>query len=232
MITGGARVLVVDDEPAIRLALRANLGRRGYQVATAASGEEALAAYWQSRPELIVLDLALPGIDGLEVIRRVRAEGGTPILVLSAREGEPDKIAALDLGADDYVTKPFAIGELLARVRVALRHGAGRSGPESAVVRAGPLVVDLERRLVTLDGREVHLTPIEWGVLRVLAEQPGRVFTQRTLLHRVWGPEHAAEGHYLHVHVANLRRKVEPDPAAPRHLVTEPGVGYRLRADA
>jgi len=227
----GPRVLVVDDEPEILLALKTNLGRRGYDVVTAATGEEALAAYERSRPELIVLDLALPGIDGLEVIRRVRAEAATPILVLSARENEPEKIEALDLGADDYVTKPFGLGELLARVRVALRHGASRAGGESTIVQAGPIVIDLERRLVTVEEREVHLTPIEWGLLRVLAEHPNKVFTHRMLLHRVWGPQYGSEGHYLHVHVANLRRKIEPDPGAPRHLVTEPGVGYRFRID-
>jgi two-component system KDP operon response regulator KdpE len=232
MSPAGPRVLVVDDEPEILLALKSNLGRRGYEVVTAATGEEALAAYERARPELIVLDLALPGIDGLEVIRRVRAEAATPIVVLSALEDEPDKIEALDLGADDYVTKPFGLGELLARVRAALRRGAGRAGGEPTVVQAGPIAVDLERRLVTVDGREVHLTPIEWGILRVVAEHPGKVFTHRMLLHRVWGPQYGSEGHYLHVHVANLRRKIEPDPAAPRYLVTEPGVGYRLRVDA
>jgi two-component system KDP operon response regulator KdpE len=228
----GPRVLVVDDEPEILLALRTNLGRRGYDVVTAATGEEALTEFERARPELIVLDLALPGIDGLEVIRRVRTEAATPILVLSARENEPEKIEALDLGADDYVTKPFGLGELLARVRVALRHGAGRASGAPSTVQAGPIAVDLERRIVTLEGREVHLTPIEWGLLRVLAEHPNRVFTHRMLLHRVWGPQYGSEGHYLHVHVANLRRKIEPDPSAPRHLITEPGVGYRLRTDA
>lgn len=227
----GARVLVVDDEPEIRRALRTSLRNSGFDVQAAESGEDALELFARRRPDLVVLDLGLPGIDGIEVIRRIRAEAPTPIVVLSVRDEEPTKIAALDLGADDYVTKPFGVGELLARVRVALRHAAGRAPGEAATIAAGPIAIDLERRAVAVEGREVHLTPIEYDLLRTLAERPNRVFTHRMLLQRVWGPTHGTEGHYLHVHVANLRRKIEPEPRHPRYLLTEPGVGYRLSAD-
>jgi two-component system KDP operon response regulator KdpE len=231
MTAPGARILVVDDEVEILRSLRTNLGHRGFEVVTAETGEEALELFGRRRPDLVILDLGLPDVDGLEVIRRVRAASATPIVVLSAWENERDKIEALDLGADDYVTKPFAMGELLARIRVGLRHGAGRAGPADAPLAAGPFAIDVERRQVTISGRDVRLTPIEYDLLRTLAEQPGRVFTHRMLLQRVWGPEYAHEGHYLHVHVGNLRRKIEPDPRAPRYLLTEPGVGYRLRVD-
>ncbi|HZQ99811.1 MAG TPA: response regulator transcription factor [Chloroflexota bacterium] len=232
MSSPGARILVVDDEPEILRWLGTSLGHRGFDVVTAESGREALEQFGRRRPDLIVLDLALPDVDGLEVIRRVRAEAPTPIVVLSVQDAEPTKIEALDLGADDYVTKPFGMGELLARVRVALRHAAGRSAGADPTIEAGPIVIDVERRLVTVAGREVRLTPIEYDLLRALAEHPNRVFTRRMLLQRVWGPDFTADAHYLHVHVANLRRKIEPDPSAPRYLLTEPGVGYRLSTDS
>lgn len=225
----GARVLVVDDEPQIRRALTRMLTANDFDVRTVGTGEEALDALrW--RPDVILLDLMLPDLDGLEVARRVREQVATPILVLSARGEEQQKVLALDQGADDYITKPFGTEELLARIRVALRHAAGQ--PTDPVIEAGDLRIDLERRLVTRSGAEVHLTPTEYEALKYLARYAGKVVTHRTLLQHVWGPEHIEETQYLHVLISQLRRKIEPQPARPQYILTEPGVGYRFRPPA
>ena len=231
MTVPGARVMIVDDEPDILRALHATLGNHGYLVVEATNGREALELLAQGEPDALVLDLGLPKIDGLELIRRVRATSALPIVVLSARDDERTKIEALDLGADDFVTKPFSVHELMARLRAALRRVPPGDAAGRAVLRAGPIALEPESRRVTVDGQEVHLTPIEYDLLRVMIGQPNKVFTHRMLLERVWGGAYTAAAHYLHVHLGNLRRKVEPNPRAPRYLVTEPGVGYRIRAD-
>jgi two-component system KDP operon response regulator KdpE len=225
-------VLVVEDEPPIRRFLRPSLVSQGYRVLEAVSGEEALLQAATRQPDLVILDLGLPDMDGLEVIRRLREWTARPIIVLSARGAETDKVAALDAGADDYVAKPFAVGELLARVRVALRHAArtGRAAGET-VFGVGALRVDLARRQVWVGEAEVRLTPIEYRLLRVLVQHAGRVVTHRQLLREVWGPAQVEHSHYVRVYMANLRRKLEADPARPRYLRTEPGVGYRLLAE-
>jgi two-component system, OmpR family, KDP operon response regulator KdpE len=229
----GPRILVVDDDPQLLRAIRPTLSARGYEPHTAESGEAALDQFGRLRPDVVLLDLGLPGIDGLAVIRRIREHHETPIVVLSARGEERDKVAALDLGADDYLTKPFGLDELLARVRVALRHAAPPGAPPSpdGVVRVADLEVDPVRRRVRARGREVHLSPTEWSLLELFVAHPDRVLTHRFLLQRVWGPEYGDEGNYLHVYVAGLRKKLEADPRRPRHLLTEPGVGYRFRVD-
>ncbi|MFB9662624.1 response regulator [Glycomyces mayteni] len=221
------KVLVVDDEPQIARALRINLSAHGYEVTTAADGAQALRAAAAVVPDLVVLDLGLPDMDGAEVIEGLRGWSKAPILVLSGRAASAEKIAALDAGADDYVTKPFDIGELLARVRAATR----RSGPgaESPVTAIGPVTVDLAAREVRRDGDEVRLTPTEWQLLEVLLRNPGKLVSQRELLHRVWGPNYDRETNYLRQYMAQLRRKLEADPARPVHLLTEPGMGYRFR---
>ena len=229
MSNSGARILVVDDEPAIVRAVRANLDRHGFRVDTAASAQEAIE-HAQTRPDLILLDLGLPDGDGLEVIRVVRAQSNTPIIVLSARGAEREKVRALDLGADDYLTKPFGLDELYARIRVALRHSTRLPGNEP-VFRTGALEIDVEHRRVTVDGEEVHLTPTEYTLLVALAKNADRVVTDAMLLREVWGPQYGDEDHYLHVYVARLRKKIERDPQRPRYLRTEPGVGYRLLAE-
>jgi two-component system KDP operon response regulator KdpE len=226
------RALIVDDEPQIRRALRAGLEQNGYQVTVAPSGEEALDQAALHPPDVVVLDLAMPGMDGFEVCRQLREWSKAPILVLSVREGEEDKIRALDLGADDYLTKPFSLGELLARLRALLRRAGAAEEPEAPSFTAGELHVDLSRRRVTLAGADVHLTPIEYDLLRVLILNPERVLTHRQLLTRVWGPEYAEDTHTLRVHIANLRNKIEPDPARPRFIHTEPRIGYRFRTEA
>jgi two-component system KDP operon response regulator KdpE len=225
----GARVLVVDDEPVILRAVTANLGRRGFRVDVAQTGEAAIAQV-EEHPDLIVLDLGLPDTDGLEVIRRIRARSDTPIIVLSARDAEREKVHALELGADDYLTKPFGVDELVARIRVALRHFA-RVGGTEPVFRTGTLTVDLERRRVTVEGEEIRLSPTEYAVLVALVRNVDHVVTDAQLLRQVWGPEYGDEDHYLHVYVARLRKKIESDPQNPRYLITEPGVGYRLLGD-
>lgn len=225
-----ATILVIDDEPQVLRSLRSGLTARGYAVETAVDGAQALIAAADRAPDLLVLDLGLPDMDGVEVCRRLREWSGVPIIVLSAREREPDKIAALDAGADDYLTKPFGMGELLARVRVALRRAAGARTDEP-VFRTGGLTVDFAKRRVEREGQEIHLTPKEYDLLRYLARHAGKVITQRQLLQAVWGPDYGDEGHYLRVHMSTLRRKVEPEPARPRYLITEPGVGYRLQLD-
>jgi two-component system KDP operon response regulator KdpE len=223
---GGARILIVDDEPAIVRTVQANLTRRGFRVDTATSGREALE-HAQSHPDLILLDLTLPDADGLDLIAAIREYVNAPIIVLSARGAEGDKVRALDRGADDYLTKPFGLDELFARIRVALRHTL-RTRTTAPVFEAGGLIVDLERRRVTVDGEEVRLTPTEYGLLTALVRNADRVVTDTMLLREVWGPEYGDEDHYLHVYVARLRKKIERDPQKPRYIVTEPGVGYRL----
>ena len=227
---GGARILVVDDEPAILRIVRANLQHHGYRVETATTGREALDAYTAHHPDLILLDLGLPDQDGLEIIRQIRERATTPIVVLSARGAERDKVQALDLGADDYLTKPFGVEELLARVRVALRHVA-RTAKSDAIFRTGDLEVDLERRRVAVGGREVHFTPTEYELLKALIGHPNKVLTTAMLLRWVWGDQYGAGDHYLHVYVARLRKKLATSPGGPDYLVTEPGVGYRLLAE-
>jgi len=229
MSVAGPRILVVDDEPAILRTVRANLARHGFRVDTAATAQEALE-HSQARPDLILLDLGLPDGDGLELIRSIREQSTTPIIVLSARGAERDKVRALDLGADDYLTKPFGLDELYARIRVALRHSTRLPGNEP-VFRTGGLEVDVEHRRVTVDDQEIHLTPTEYTLLLVLARNADRVVTDAMLLRDVWGPQYGDEDHYLHVYVARLRKKLERDPQRPRYLRTEPGVGYRLLAE-
>jgi two-component system KDP operon response regulator KdpE len=224
------RVLVVDDEPAIVRPVAANLRARGYEVITVMTGEAALAAAELHQPECVVLDLGLPGVHGLEVLRRLRDWSEVPVVVLTAVDGERDKLAAFDLGADDYVTKPFGMAELLARVRVAVRRGEqAKTGTRPHLVVAGQVRIDLDSGEVTRDGRPVRLTPTERRLLEVLAANAGRLCTHRFLLERVWGPGYGDESQYLRVYVANLRKKLD-DPTAPQLLLTEPGMGYRLAA--
>ena len=226
-------VLVIEDEPQIRRFLRATLTNHGYRLIEAINAQEGLAHAVTHNPALIILDLGLPDLDGLDVTRQVREWSDVPIVVLSARGQEQDKIAALDAGADDYLTKPFGVGELLARMRVALRHAqqASEASSEAPFFEVGDLKVDLARRQVTVANEEVHLTPIEYNLLRTLVQYAGKVVTQTQLLKEVWGPAYAAESHYLRVYMSQLRRKIEVDPARPRYLLTEPGVGYRLKAE-
>jgi two-component system KDP operon response regulator KdpE len=220
-------VLIVEDDPQIRRFLRATLTAEGYLFHEALTADDGIAQASARRPDLILLDLGLPDRDGLEVIQRVRESSQTPIVVLSARGQEKDKIAALDLGADDYVEKPFAVAELLARIRAALRRAAAIA-QNGTVFRFGGVEMDLDKRFVKVDGEEVHLTPNEYKLLQVLIRYPGKVLTQRQLLNEVWGPNHLDQAQYLRVYIAQLRRKLESDPARPKHLQTEPGVGYRL----
>jgi two-component system KDP operon response regulator KdpE len=225
-----ARVLVVDDEPAIRRFLRASLSAHGYEIFEAGDGQSALSAVTAERPDLVILDLGLPDLNGIEVTRLLREWSRTPIIILSVRGQEADKIAALDAGADDYVVKPFGVGELLARMRAALRRSS-QSNAEP-VFTSDDLTVDLTRRVVMTAGREVQLTPTEYELLRVLVTNAGKVLTHHQLLRQVWGLGYEQETHILRVNVSNLRRKIEPDPARPRYVLTEPGVGYRLRTSA
>ena len=230
--TMGAHVLVVDDEPGIERAVRTILDRNGFQVEVAENGEQALESYRRRRPDVILLDLGLPDMDGLDVLKQIRQMGNTPVVVLSVRGRERDKVTALDSGADDYLTKPFGIEELLARLKVALRHSLGPASEGIApVFRTGDLEVDLERRVVRVEGNQVRLTPTEYDLLRAFVSHPNKVLTDRMLLQEVWGPEYGDEAHYLHVYVGRLRRKLEKDPQEPRYLITDPGVGYRLVSD-
>jgi two-component system, OmpR family, KDP operon response regulator KdpE len=224
---GGEHVLVVDDEPQILRALRVILRNAGYQVATAATKSEALDAVSVRPPDAMVLDLVLPDGSGVDVTSEVRTWSNVPIIVLSALGDEGEKVRALDVGADDYITKPFGTDELLARLRAVLRR-AGESR-EEPVVEVGPIAIDLADRRVTRDGEQVHLTPIEFDIVRELASHLGKLVTQRQLLQAVWGPGYDLETHYLRVHIAHIRAKLEPDPSNPAYLITEPGVGYRLR---
>ncbi|HNS50686.1 MAG TPA: response regulator [Anaerolineae bacterium] len=222
-------VLVVDDERAIRHFLRTTLTAHGYRVCEAATGREAIEAAAAQQPDLVILDLGLPDMDGLEVARKLREWTQTPILVLSVREDEASKVAALDLGADDYLTKPFGNAELMARIRVALRHAERPAG--EPLFEVGDLRVDRARRLVTKSGSPVVLTPTEYELLKVLVQHAGRVLTHRQLLHLVWGEDHERETHLLQVNIANLRHKIEPQASRPRYIITEVGVGYRLREE-
>jgi len=229
-MTGETLLLAIEDEPQVVRFLRASLASHGFKLIDAPTGQLGLAAASARVPELILLDLGLPDMDGVEVCRRLREWCAAPIIVLSARGQERDKIEALDAGADDYVTKPFGIGELLARIRVALRHANRAAGGEPEL-RVGELFVDLAARRVLVAGTEIHLTPNEYGLLAELARNAGKVVTQRQLLKAVWGPGGAGQSHYLRVYMAQLRHKLEAEPARPRYLITEPGVGYRLRTE-
>jgi two-component system, OmpR family, KDP operon response regulator KdpE len=225
-------VLVIEDEAQIRRFLRATLTANGYQLLEATTAQEGLVQAATRQPEIVILDLGLPDLDGLEVTRRLREWTTVPIIVLSARGQESDKVTALDAGADDYLTKPFSVGELLARLRVALRHAARISQePGEPMFALGELRVDLARRQVYIAEQQVHLTPIEYKLLTTLVRYAGRVVTHRQLLQEGWGPGHTEASHYLRVYMGQLRHKLEADPARPRYLVTEPGVGYRLKTD-
>jgi two-component system KDP operon response regulator KdpE len=228
MTLGNQRVLVVDDEPPIRRYLRAALGAQGLTVYESATGMEAIQAVISHRPDIIILDLGLPDIDGIEVTRRLREWSQTPIIILSVRESEQDKIAALDAGADDYLTKPFGTGELLARMRAALRKQS--TNPNEPIFQSDGLAVDFSRRLVSVNEKEIQLTPTEYDILRLLVKYAGKVITHRQILREVWG-EGYNDMHILRVNISNLRAKLEPDPARPTYIHTEPGVGYRLRTD-
>lgn len=220
------RILVVDDERPIRRFLRASLGEQ-YEVIEAAGGEEAIRVTANEKPDLVILDLGLPDIDGVEVTRRLREWTQIPIIIVSVREQETDKIAALDAGADDYLTKPFGAGELMARIRVAMRRSS--STDTESVFESGDLHVDLSGRVVKASGVEISLTPNEYDLLRTLIQHAGKVVTQRQLLRTVWGVAYEEEAHLLRVNMSNLRRKIEADPSRPKHIITEPGVGYRLK---
>jgi len=223
------KVLVVDDEPQIARALRINLTARGYEVVTAHDGNAALRAAADTKPDIVVLDLGLPDLDGRTVIEGLRGWTSIPIIVLSARTDSGDKVAALDAGADDYVTKPFGMDELLARLRAAVRRSAAAApGGEDAVITTDSFTVDLVAKKVHKDGAEVHLTPTEWGVLELLVRNRGKLVAQKQILKEVWGPAYGSETHYLRVYLAQLRRKLEPLPSRPRHLMTEAGMGYRF----
>jgi two-component system KDP operon response regulator KdpE len=222
-------VLVVDDEPQLVRTLRINLTARGYTVVTAHNGAAALRAAADAKPDLMVLDLGLPDLDGFTVIDGIRGWSSIPIIVLSARTDSTDKVKALDAGADDYITKPFGMDELLARLRAAVRRATTPTpGEEHQVIETGSFAIDLAAKVVHRDGVEVHLTPTEWGLLELLVRNRGRLVTQKQLLNEVWGPGYQTETHYLRVYLAQLRRKLEPQPSQPRHLITEPGLGYRF----
>ncbi|NBD25748.1 response regulator [Paenibacillus glycinis] len=225
--TSGARILVVDDEPQIIKLLKVTLKAHQFEVLEAATGEAGIYQASMNHPDLIVLDLGLPDIPGIEVLRRIRDWSRIPIIVLTAKDREADKIEALDGGADDYVTKPFGMGELVARIRVALRHSG--NAQQEPVLRFGRLVVDLAQRLVELDGSRVKLTPTEYELLKILASNAGKVITQRHLLQQVWGGHHhESDSHYLRIYIGHLRKKLEEDPTRPKFIETEPGIGYRF----
>jgi two-component system KDP operon response regulator KdpE len=222
-------VLVVDDEPQIRRALRTNLTVRGYRVVEAGTGQAALAAVADHHPDIVLLDLGLPGLDGIEVLHDLRGWTDVPVIVLTVREREADKVEALDAGADDYVTKPFGMNELLARLRAQLRRGVAGHGEPAPVVSTDHFSIDLATGHVTRsDGEPIHLTPKEWGIVACLARRPDQLVLQRDLLRDVWGPGYGDEGNYLRVFIAQIRKKLEPTPARPQYFITEPGLGYRL----
>ncbi len=231
MVSAQPLALIVDDEVAIRRFLRVSLTGEGYRVAEAGTVAEATEKIAGLRPDVVVLDLGLPDGDGVALTREVREWSPVPIVVLSVRDREGDKVAALEAGADDYLTKPFGVGELLARLKVAMRHASGTGGADEPTFTNGDLRVDLARRQVFVSGREVRLTPIEYKLLAFMVRNAGKVLTHRQLLRQVWGPEYGDENHYVRVYVAQLRHKLEADPARPRYLRTEPGVGYRLLTD-
>ena len=225
-------VVLIEDEPQIRRFLRATLTGQGYRLFEATTGADGLVEIGSRQPDVVIVDLGLPDVDGLEVIRRLREWTDVPVIVLSARGQERDKVTALDAGADDYVSKPFSAGELLARIRVALRHTAGASHEaDEAAFKLGELQVDLLHRRVFVGEREVRLTPIEYKLLTTLVQHTGKVVTHQQLLREVWGPTHTDQAHYVRVYMAHLRHKLEAEPARPRYLLTEPGVGYRLAAE-
>jgi two-component system KDP operon response regulator KdpE len=226
----GQRVLVVDDETSIRRYLRAALTAQGLTVYEAANGKETLNAVIANRPDIIILDLGLPDIDGIEVTRQLREWSQTPIIILSVREAEQDKIAALDAGADDYLSKPFSTGELMARMRVVMRRQVSKT--DEPLLQVDELQMDLSRRMVTVRGDEISLTPTEYDILRLLMQNAGKVITHHHLLRQVWGTAYESEMHILRVNISNLRRKIEHDPARPIYIHTEPGVGYRMQADS
>ncbi len=230
MQANGHHVLIIEDELPIRRFLKASLSNEGYRVSEAVAGEDGLRMASAQPPDLVILDLGLPDLDGQDVLKRLREWYSSPLIVLSARDQEPQKIKALDSGADDYVTKPFGIGELLARMRTAIRH-AHRVGPEATTVTIGDLRVDLAARLVYRNDKEVHLTPLEYKLLMTMIKHAGKVLTHRYLLREVWGPQDSQENHYLRVFVASMRRKLEDDPARPRYILTEQGVGYRFASE-
>lgn len=230
MSKSGARILVVDDEIEIMRALQRSLTAHEYEVFTAMNGEDALESVGRHRPDLVLLDLGLPGMSGLEVCKRIREQSNLPIIVLSVKDTERDKVRALDLGADDYVSKPFGIDEVLARMRVALRHSAQVQVGTEPVFIAGPLSIDFARRLVLVNGQEVKLTPTEYDLLKALVKNNGKIMTRQMLLSQVWGTGYGSEAHYLHVYIGQLRRKIEPDPAHPRFILTISGVGYRFNS--
>ncbi|MEU7220742.1 MULTISPECIES: response regulator [Nocardia] len=223
------KVLVVDDEPQIVRALRINLSVRGYEVITAATGGAALRAAADKHPDVVILDLGLPDIDGIEVLAGLRGWTSAPVIVLSARTDSTDKVEALDAGADDYVTKPFGMDELLARLRAAVRRGAADTDASDPVVVTSSFTVDLAAKKVTKNDETVHLTPTEWGMLEMLVRNKGKLVGRKELLREVWGPSYATETHYLRVYLAQLRRKLEDDPSHPKHLLTEAGMGYRFQ---
>jgi two-component system KDP operon response regulator KdpE len=222
-------VLVVEDEPEMRRFIRASLTSHGYRLIEAERLRDALALVTTHNPALVLLDLGLPDGDGIDLTKQIREWSRVPIIVLSARGREEDKVRALDAGADDYLTKPFGVNELFARMRVALRHGRAGTPSEASVLELGELRIDHARREVTRSGELVHLTPIEYKLLSLLAQHAGKVLTHRQILNEVWGPAYASHSHYVRVHMAELRKKIEPEPSRPRFLLTEPGVGYRLR---
>jgi two-component system KDP operon response regulator KdpE len=225
-------VVLIEDEPPIRRFLRATLTGQGYRLFEASTGADGVVEVSSRQPDVFIVDLGLPDMDGLDVIRRIREWSSVPIIVLSARGQERDKVAALDAGADDYVSKPFSAGELLARIRVALRHAAGASHEgDDAIFKVGELCVDLLHRQVLVGEKQVHLTPIEYKLLTTLVHHAGKVVTHQQLLREVWGPSHTEQAHYVRVYMAHLRHKLEAEPARPRYLLTEAGVGYRLAAE-
>lgn len=222
----GARILIIDDEEQIRRLLRVALEGHDYQIDEASSGKDGLRQAATFHPDLVILDIGLPDLGGLTVLERIREWSHVPVIMLTVQEDESEKIKALDSGADDYITKPFSMGELLARIRVALRHAAKTE--DEPVIVLGDLSIDFARRLVTLSGKEVKLTPIEYDILKNLAVHAGRVLTHKQLLCKIWGKEYQKETHYLRIYIGQLRKKIEPDPTQPRYILTEPGVGYRL----
>ena len=227
MTSCGAKILVIDDEPQIQKLLRVTLQAQGFEIVAASSGEEGILKTTMVRPDLIVLDLGLPDIPGMEVLHRIREWTQIPIVVLTAKDREEDKITALDSGADDYVTKPFGMGELVARIRVALRHNA--KSQDEPILDFGRLVIDLSGRTVKLDGEKIKLTPTEYELLKILATNAGRVMTHKQLLQQVWGGhQYDTDSHYLRVYIGHLRKKIETDPARPNFIITEPGIGYRF----
>lgn len=226
MTSDGARILVVDDEQEVRKLLNIVLKAHGYHVQEVEDGQNAIVQTAIFHPDLLILDLGLPDMDGIDVIKRIREWSKVPILILSARGQEETKIAALDAGADDYITKPFGMGELLARIRVALRRTA--NSEDDPVITVGDLVIDLSKHMVTLRGNELKLTPTEYEILKLLASHAGKVMTHKQLLRTVWGPEYENETHYLRVYIGQLRRKIGDDPIRPKYIITEPGIGYRL----